>query len=320
MASIIKNKVFLITGGTGSFGHQMISKLVRMPVKRIICFSRDEKKQDDMKKEFAEFSSLIKYVIGDTKDYTSIYNALEGVDYVFHAAALKQVPSCEDNVFEAIKTNIIGSQNVMRAATERKVQKVVCLSTDKAVQPINAMGMTKALMEKLAFNQHSETQFVVTRYGNVMGSRGSVIPLFRKQLQENKCLTITDGNMTRFLMSLEEAINLVLSAFRHGIDNDLFIYKAPACTINDLAQAIIKESGLTDVEIKVIGNRGGEKMHETLITSEELLYQASEESPDFIIVNKKDATGVFSTPRPDFTSENTRRLTVDELVEILKEV
>jgi UDP-N-acetylglucosamine 4,6-dehydratase len=268
----IKNKTLLITGGTGSFGNAVLNRFLHTDhFKEIRIFSRDEKKQDDMRNQLK--NDKLKFYIGDVRDYNSVEKAMRGVDYVFHAAALKQVPSCEFFPLEATKTNVFGTQNVIDAAGINKVKKVICLSTDKAAYPINAMGISKALMEKVAIaaaRNLKETTVCLTRYGNVMASRGSVIPLFLKQLQDGTDLTITDPKMTRFLMSLDEAVELVLFAFEHGNSGDLFVNKAPASTIGDLAQAM-KELLKVDNKVKIIGTRHGEKLYETLCTREEMV-------------------------------------------------
>jgi UDP-N-acetylglucosamine 4,6-dehydratase len=268
----IKDKILLITGGTGSFGHAVLNRFLHTDhFKEIRIFSRDEKKQDDMRNQLK--NDKLKFYIGDVRDYSSVERAMRGVDYVFHAAALKQVPSCEFFPLEATKTNVFGTQNVIDAAGVNKVKKVICLSTDKAAYPINAMGISKALMEKVAVaasRNLTDTTVCLTRYGNVMASRGSVIPLFLKQIKENNPITITDPNMTRFLMSLDEAVELVLFAFENGSPGDLFVNKAPAGTIGDLAQAL-KELCNADNEIKIIGTRHGEKLYETLCTREEMV-------------------------------------------------
>lgn len=267
-----KDKILLITGGTGSFGNAVLNRFLHTDYfKEIRIFSRDEKKQDDMRNQLK--SDKLKFYIGDVRDYGSVERAMRGVDYVFHAAALKQVPSCEFFPLEATKTNVFGTQNVIDAAGVNKVKKVICLSTDKAAYPINAMGISKALMEKVAVaasRNLSDTTVCLTRYGNVMASRGSVIPLFLKQIKNGETLTITDPNMTRFLMSLDEAVELVLFAFENGSSGDLFVNKAPAGTIGDLAQAL-KELCNADNEIKIIGTRHGEKLYETLCTREEMV-------------------------------------------------
>nr|WP_294794084.1 polysaccharide biosynthesis protein [uncultured Mucilaginibacter sp.] len=277
---MFKNKVLLITGGTGSFGSAVLNRFLHTEhFREIRIFSRDEKKQDDMRNTLK--NAKVKYYIGDVRDPQSIRSAMQGVDYVFHAAALKQVPSCEFFPIEATRTNVFGTQNVIEAAVANKVNKVICLSTDKAAYPINAMGISKALMEKVAIaasRNAKDTTVCLTRYGNVMASRGSVIPLFLKQIKEGAPLTITDPNMTRFLMSLEDAVDLVLFAFEHGNPGDLFVNKAPAGTIGDLAQAL-KEICNASNEIKIIGTRHGEKLYETLCTREEMM--KAEDMGDF---------------------------------------
>ena len=269
---MFQNKILLITGGTGSFGNAVLNRFLHTDhFREIRIFSRDEKKQDDMRNQLK--SDKLKFYIGDVRDYSSVERAMRGVDYVFHAAALKQVPSCEFFPLEATKTNVFGTQNVIDAAGACNVNKVICLSTDKAAYPINAMGISKALMEKVAIaasRNLTNTTVCLTRYGNVMASRGSVIPLFLKQIKSGAPITITDPNMTRFLMSLEEAVELVLFAFEHGNQGDLFVNKAPAGTIGDLAQAL-KEICNADNEIKIIGTRHGEKLYETLCTREEMV-------------------------------------------------
>src|SRR5690606_38755249 len=276
----IQNKTLLITGGTGSFGNAVLTRFLHTDhFKEIRIFSRDEKKQDDMRVSLN--NPKLKFYIGDVRDYSSIERAMRGVDYVFHAAALKQVPSCEFFPIEATKTNVFGTQNTIDAAVANKVTKVICLSTDKAAYPINAMGISKALMEKVAIaasRNASDTTVCLTRYGNVMASRGSVIPLFLDQILKGEEITITDPNMTRFLMSLEEAVDLVLFAFEHGNPGDLFVNKAPAGTIGDLAQAL-KEMCKSDNKVKIIGTRHGEKLYETLCTREEML--KAEDMGDF---------------------------------------
>jgi len=266
------NNILLITGGTGSFGRAVLYKFINSDsYSEIRIFSRDEKKQDDLRNELN--NSKIKFYIGDVRDYNSINKAMLNVDYVFHAAALKQVPSCEFFPLEATKTNVLGTQNVLDAAIANKVKKVICLSTDKAAYPINAMGISKALMEKIAIatsRTTNETIICLTRYGNVMASRGSVIPLFFNQIKNKEAITITDPNMTRFLMSLDDAVDLVLFAFKNGKPGDLFVNKAPAATIINLAKAILKVSNSSQ-EIKIIGTRHGEKLYETLCTREEML-------------------------------------------------
>lgn len=268
---MFNGKTLLISGGTGSFGNAVLRRFLNSDLKEIRVFSRDEKKQDDMRKHYN--NEKLKFYIGDVRDYQSVRDALHGVDYIFHAAALKQVPSCEFFPMEAVKTNVIGTNNVLTAAIEEGVKKIVCLSTDKAAYPINAMGISKAMMEKVIAARSrnidpEKTTICCTRYGNVMASRGSVIPLFVDQIKEGKQLTVTDPNMTRFLMSLDEAVELVLFAFEHAHQGDLFIQKAPASTIHDLARAV---SELFDYykPVKIIGTRHGEKLYETLLTKEE---------------------------------------------------
>lgn len=277
---MLNNKILLITGGTGSFGTAVLNKFLDSDhFREIRIFSRDEKKQDDMRNYYR--NNKIKYFIGDVRDYNSISYAMKGVDYVFHAAALKQVPSCEFFPMQAVETNIIGTQNVIRAAAAHQVKKVICLSTDKAAYPINAMGISKAMMEKVAIAESrnlDQTVVCLTRYGNVMSSRGSVIPLFIKQIKQRQPLTVTDPQMTRFLMSLEEAVELVLFAFEHGNPGDLFVNKAPACKIGDLAEAV-KQLYKAENEIAIIGTRHGEKLYETLCTREEM--EKAEDMGDF---------------------------------------
>ena len=323
---MLKNKTLLITGGTGSFGNAVLNRFLDTNhFSEIRIFSRDEKKQDDMRNQLK--SDKLKFYIGDVRDYNSVEHAMRGVDYVFHAAALKQVPSCEFFPLEATKTNVFGTQNVIEAAGVNKVKKVICLSTDKAAYPINAMGISKALMEKVAVaasRNLSETTVCLTRYGNVMASRGSVIPLFLKQIQEGNPITITDPNMTRFLMSLDEAVELVLFAFEHGNPGDLFVNKAPAGTIGDLAQAL-KELCQADTEIKIIGTRHGEKLYETLCTREEMM--KAEDMGDFyrIAADNRDLNYAkyFSEGEEeiatveDYHSHNTIQLGVEGMKTLL---
>ena len=271
--TIFDNKTLLITGGTGSFGNAVLNRFVHSSLKEIRIFSRDEKKQDDMRKKIN--NSKVKFYIGDVRDYRSVANAVSGVDFIFHAAALKQVPSCEFFPIEAVKTNILGTENVLEAAVKEKVNRVVILSTDKAVYPINAMGMSKALMEKVMVARsrnivNDDTLLCGTRYGNVMASRGSIIPLLIQQIKSGKPLTITDPNMTRFMMTLEDAVNLVLFAFNNGKQGDIFVQKSPAATIETLAQAL-KELYKADNPIQVIGTRHGEKLYEVLVNREDMV-------------------------------------------------
>lgn len=304
---MLKNKILLITGGTGSFGNAVLNRFLHTDhFKEIRIFSRDEKKQDDMRTRLND--PKLKFYIGDVRDYNSIEKAMRGVDYVFHAAALKQVPSCEFFPLEAAKTNVFGTQNVIDAAGVNKVKKVICLSTDKAAYPINAMGISKALMEKVAIaasRNLTETTVCLTRYGNVMGSRGSVIPLFIDQLKQGKDLTITDPNMTRFLMSLEEAVELVLFAFENGNPGDLFVNKAPASNIGDLAQSLKEMLGLNN-NIKIIGTRHGEKLYETLCTREEMM--KAEDMGDFFRIPADNRSLNYSS----YFSEGEKELSIIE--------
>lgn len=324
---MFKGKTLLITGGTGSFGNAVLDRFLQTDIGEIRIFSRDEKKQDDMRNRLK--NPKIKFYIGDVRDYNSIHNAMHGVDYVFHAAALKQVPSCEFFPIEAAKTNVFGTQNTIDAAVANKVDKIICLSTDKAAYPINAMGISKALMEKVAVAAsrnipEDSTTVCLTRYGNVMASRGSVIPLFVDQIREGNPLTVTDPNMTRFLMSLEDAVDLVLFAFEHGHQGDLFVNKAPASTIGDLAEAV-KQIFKSKNEIKVIGTRHGEKLYETLCTREEM--QKAEDMGEFyrIPADNRDLnySRYFSEGEQDISaiedyhSHNTKHLDGDELQQTL---
>jgi UDP-glucose 4-epimerase len=325
----IQNKTLLITGGTGSFGNAVLNRFLQTDhFSEIRIFSRDEKKQDDMRNQLQ--NDKLKFYIGDVRDYASLERAMRGVDYVFHAAALKQVPSCEFFPLEATKTNVFGTQNVIDAASFHGVQKVICLSTDKAAYPINAMGISKALMEKVAIaasRNNPKTTVCLTRYGNVMASRGSVIPLFLKQIQNKQTITITDPNMTRFLMSLEEAVELVLFAFEHGNAGDLFVNKAPAGTIGDLAEAL-KQLCNSDTEVKIIGTRHGEKLYETLCTREEM--QKAEDMGDFYRVpaDNRDLNYAqyFSEGEQevsvveDYHSHNTEQLGVEGMKKLLAQL
>jgi len=323
---LLTNKTLLVTGGTGSFGNQMVEELVRNhEPKEIMIYSRDEKKQYDMRNRFK--SSKIRFIIGDTRDRESVRKIMKNVDIVFHAAALKQVPTCEFFPLEAVKTNILGSNNVMDAAEEAGVEKVVILSTDKAVYPINAMGMTKALMEKTmtakARFSKGDTIFCGVRYGNVMFSRGSVLPLFLDQIKNKTELTVTNPTMTRFLLPLPVAINLVLYAIQYGENGDILVKKSPAATVGDLAQAMINIYN-HDKGIKIIGVREGEKMHETLVTREELM--KCEENHTFYRIKNLETinydafftSGKYNDlPEEGYTSYNTQRLSIDEIVELL---
>ena len=320
-------KCLLITGGTGSFGNAVLRRFLDTDIREIRIFSRDEKKQDDMRQFYG--NPKIKYFIGDVRDIRSIDNAMKGVDYVFHAAALKQVPSCEFFPAEAVRTNVLGCENVLDSAQSHHVKKVIVLSTDKAVYPINAMGMTKALSEKVMVAKSrnlngSGTVFCGTRYGNVMASRGSVIPLFVNQMKMNQPITVTDPNMTRFMMSLESAVNLVLFAFKNGGNGDLFVMKSPATTIEILAQAI-KELYKSASEVKVIGSRHGEKLFETLVNREEMV--KAEDLGDFYKIpadtrdlnyNKFFTEGTKEISKvEEYNSHNTYQLTLDETRELL---
>ena len=329
--SIFKDKTLMITGGTGSFGHTVLKHFLETDIKEIRIFSRDEKKQDDMRHDLQAFhpkyAEKVKFYIGDVRNLQSVKDAMVGVDYIFHAAALKQVPSCEFYPMEAVRTNVIGTDNVLHAAIESGVKRVVCLSTDKAAYPINAMGTSKAMMEKIIFAnarvsaQRGGPVICCTRYGNVMASRGSVIPLFIDQIKSGRPITITDPNMTRFLMNLDEAVDLVQFAFEHANPGDLFIQKSDASTIGDLAKAVQKLFG--DTGTNVIGTRHGEKLFETLMTREERLrsedmgnyYRVAADTRD-LNYDKFVVNGDVKTMADEsYTSHNTRRLNVDETVD-----
>ena len=336
--SLFLNKTLLITGGTGSFGNAVLNRFLATDIKEIRIFSRDELKQDNMRHEFqAKFPSLsekIKYYIGDVRDINSVRNAMHGVDYIFHAAALKQVPSCEFFPIEAVKTNVLGTENVLTAAIENGVKKVVCLSTDKAAYPVNAMGTSKAMMEKvIVANSRTvdpkKTSIMCTRYGNVMCSRGSVIPLFVNQIKEGKALTLTDPNMTRFIMSLDEAVDLVLFAFEHGESGDILVQKAAATTVEVLAEAVKKVFNYKK-QNKIIGIRHGEKTYETLLTNEECSKAIDMGNFYRVPADKRDlnydnylSKGTKRNGLTEFNSNNTQLLTIDETVEkllLLKEI
>ena len=331
--SQFKDKILLITGGTGSFGNAVLRRFLTTDIAEIRILSRDEKKQDDMRHTYQElypqYAEKIKFYIGDVRDYNSILNAFRGVNYVFHAAALKQVPSCEFYPMEAVKTNVAGSDNVISACVTNHVKKAIFLSTDKAAYPINAMGMTKAVMEKNVIARSrqmlpGDPVLCLTRYGNVMASRGSVIPLFCDQIDEGKPLTITNPNMTRFMMTLSDAVDLVLYAFAHGEQGDLFVQKAPAATIETLAQAVL-ELKHSNLGTTIIGTRHGEKLFEVLVTAEEMM--RAEELPGFfrIPADNRDLNydNYFSKGNPEFgkieqyTSHNTHRLNVEEMKQLL---
>ena len=322
---MFKDKVLLISGGTGSFGNAVLNRFLHSDFAEIRVFSRDEKKQEDMR--IALKNDKVKFYIGDVREYDSVHDALRGVDYVFHAAALKQVPSCEFYPMEALRTNVQGAENVMRAAIANDVQRCVVLSTDKAVYPINAMGISKAMMEKVMVAKSrlpGKTVLSATRYGNVMGSRGSVIPLFVKQLKSGNALTITDPNMTRFLMSLDESVDLVLYAFENAKPGDIFVQKAPASTVGDLAQAMKELLGYTN-ELKIIGTRHGEKLYESLVSREEMAraedlggyYRIPADSRDlnydkYFVEGETEISAI-----EDYTSHNTRRLNVPQIKDVL---
>ena len=325
---MFKNKVLLISGGTGSFGNAVLKRFLDSELAEIRIFSRDEKKQDDMRKKFA--NSKLKFYIGDVRDYQSILNATRGVDFIFHAAALKQVPSCEFHPMEAVKTNVIGTENILEAAIQNGVKKVVCLSTDKAVYPINAMGISKAMMEKVMVAKSrnvddDKTMICGTRYGNVMASRGSVIPLFIEQIQDGKPLTITDPNMTRFMMTLEDAVDLVMYGFEHGNNGDIFVQKSPAATVEILAKALVELMGKSETSINIIGTRHGEKLYEALLSREEMV--SAEDMgdyyrvpPDLRDLNYSKFVEVGEekiSHMEDYNSHNTERLDVDGMKKLL---
>lgn len=334
--SIFENKTLLITGGTGSFGNAVLDRFLDTDIKEIRIFSRDEKKQDDMRHEYQakypEVSGRIKFYIGDVRDIRSVRNAMYGVDYVFHAAALKQVPSCEFFPVEAVRTNVFGTENVLTAAIEAGIKKVICLSTDKAAYPVNAMGTSKAMMEKVIVAKSrtvptDETSICCTRYGNVLCSRGSVVPLWIEQIKAGNPITITEPFMTRFVMSLEEAIELVIFAFQNADSGDIMVQKAPACTIEVLAQAV-KELFYSDNEIKVIGIRHGEKMYETLLTNEECANAIDLGNFYRVPCDKRDLNydkyfkdgDIERNKLTEFNSNNTDLLTVDQVKTKLMEL
>ena len=324
----LKGNILLITGGTGSFGNAVLKRFLNTDIKEIRIFSRDEKKQDEMRHELQ--NPKVKFYIGNVRDKRSVDNVMPGVDYIFHAAALKQVPSCEFFPIEAVNTNVLGTQNVLDSAVEHGVKKMIVLSTDKAAYPINAMGMSKALMEKVAIakarslNEETQTTICCTRYGNVMASRGSVIPLFIEQIKSGLNITITDPDMTRFMMTLDDAVDLVLYAYEHGNGGDLFVQKAPAATIETLANALI-ELFNSNSKIRIIGTRHGEKLYETLVTREEMAkshdmgnyYRIPSDNRDlnydkYFIKGQKEITQI-----EDYHSHNTRRLDIDEMKKLL---
>lgn len=324
---MFKDKVLLITGGTGSFGNAVLDLFLNSDIKEIRIFSRDEKKQEDLR--IAYNNRKLKFIIGDVRDYLSINTAMKGVDYVFHAAALKQVPSCEFFPMEAVKTNILGTENVLNSAIENKVKKIICLSTDKAAYPVNAMGISKAMMEKIALakartTNPNDTLICATRYGNVMASRGSVIPLFIDQIKKELPITVTDPNMTRFLMSLEEAVELVVFAFKEADAGDIMVQKAPACLIGDLAIAI-KELFNSNSEIKIIGSRHAEKLYETLLIKEEFIkaidlgkfYKVPQDIRDLNYQQYLDKVHLLPLGEEEYNSHNTIRLNVEQIKEKL---
>lgn len=326
MSDILINSSLLITGGTGSFGNAVLKRFLDSGVREIRVFSRDEKKQDDMRKRYN--NPKLKFYIGDVRDYQSVLNAVRGVEYIYHAAALKQVPSCEFYPLEAVKTNVLGTENVLEAAISCSVKRVVCLSTDKAVYPINAMGISKAMMEKVVVARSrgsNSTVICATRYGNVMASRGSVIPLFVDQIRSGKPLSVTDPNMTRFMMTLDDAVNLVLYAFEHSNPGEIFVQKAPAATIETLATALTELMGVPDHEIRVIGTRHGEKLYEALLSREEMV--AARDLGEYYCVppdlrdlnyDKFVEQGEIKISKAlDYNSHNTTRLDVEGMKRLL---
>ena len=325
---MFKDKVLLITGGSGSFGNAVLNKFLDSDLKEIRIFSRDEKKQDDMRKRYN--NSKLNFYIGDVRDYQSVLTAVRGVDYIFHAAALKQVPSCEFYPLEAVKTNVLGTENVLEAAITNGVKRIVCLSTDKAVYPINAMGISKAMMEKVivAKSRNSnvaKTVICTTRYGNVMASRGSVIPLFLRQIFTNTPISITDPNMTRFMMTLDDAVDLVLHAFKNGKNGDIFVQKAPAATIDVLVKALLKITNKEDHAMEIIGTRHGEKLYEALCSREEMF--AAEDQDNYFCIPADNRDLNYSkyieegqrdlSLVEDYNSHNTKQLDVDDMVKLL---
>jgi UDP-N-acetylglucosamine 4,6-dehydratase len=323
---MFSDQILLITGGTGSFGNAVLRRFLDSELKEIRIFSRDEKKQDDMRKAYQ--SSKLKFYIGDGRDYSSVVNAVRGVDFIYHAAALKQVPSCEFHPLEAVKTNILGTENVLEAAILTGVKRVVCLSTDKAVYPINAMGISKAMMEKVAVaksRSSTDTVISVTRYGNVMASRGSVIPLFVEQIDSGIPITITDPSMTRFMMTLDDAVDLVLYAFEHGKSGDIFVQKAPAATIEVVAMALTQLLGHPEHAIRVIGTRHGEKLYEALLSREEMAsaedlggyYRVPPDLRDLNYGKFVDQGELKISESADYNSHNTERLDISSMKELL---
>ncbi|HHC6560248.1 TPA: polysaccharide biosynthesis protein [Vibrio parahaemolyticus] len=328
---MFSNKVLLITGGTGSFGNAVLDRFLETNIKEIRIFSRDEKKQDDMRKKYN--SDKLKFYIGDVRDYQSILNATRGVDYIYHAAALKQVPSCEFHPMEAVKTNVLGTENVLEAAIQNEVRRVVCLSTDKAVYPINAMGISKAMMEKVIVAKSrnvdpDKTVISATRYGNVMASRGSVIPLFLRQIINGQPITITDPNMTRFMMTLNDAVDLVLHAFENGTNGDIFVQKAPAATIDVLVNALLQITDKLGHQVNIIGTRHGEKLYEALCSREEMFvaqdqgnyYRIPSDNRDLNYSKYNEEGEKDLSLIEDYNSHNTERLDVEGMVELLRKL
>ena len=327
---MFKNKVLLITGGTGSFGNAVLRQFLDLDIKEIRIFSRDEKKQDDMRRKYSD--DRLKFYIGDVRDYDSIMNAIRGVDYIFHSAALKQVPSCEFHPIEAVKTNVMGTENVLTAAINASVKRVICLSTDKAVYPINAMGISKAMMEKVivAKSRQSGDSTVIcgTRYGNVMASRGSVIPLFVELIHENKELTLTDPDMTRFMMTLDDAVDLVLFAFSNGNPGDIFVQKAPAATVGVMTQALCELMGKPDYPTRVIGTRHGEKKYESLLSREEMAcamdmgdyYRIPPDLRDLNYAKYVDLGEENITNSDEYNSDNTQQLDIEGMKILLSKL
>ena len=327
---MFKDKIILITGGTGSFGNAVLLRFLKLDIKEIRIFSRDEKKQDDMRRKFAD--DRLKFYIGDVRDYESIINAIRGVDYVFHSAALKQVPSCEFHPIEAVKTNIIGTENILTAAINADVKRVICLSTDKAVYPINAMGISKAMMEKVVVAKSRQggdsTVICTTRYGNVMASRGSVIPLFVEQMRNSKDLTLTDPGMTRFMMTLDDAVDLVLFAFTNGNPGDIFVQKSPAATISIIAKALCELMGKPNYPTRVIGTRHGEKRYESLLSREEMAsaidmgdyYRIPPDLRDLNYAKYVDIGEKNFTNAGEYNSDNTEQLDVEGMKLLLNKL
>ena len=327
---MFKNKILLISGGTGSFGNAVLKRFLDIDIKEVRIFSRDEKKQDDMRRKYTD--DRLKFYIGDVRDYESVMNAIRGVDYVFHAAALKQVPSCEFHPIEAVKTNVMGTENILTAAINANVKRVICLSTDKAVYPINAMGISKAMMEKVIVAKSRQggnsTVICGTRYGNVMASRGSVIPLFVELIHENKELTLTDPNMTRFMMTLDDAVDLVLFAFSNGSPGDIFVQKAPAATVEVMTQALCELMGESDYPTRVIGTRHGEKRYESLLSREEMAcaidmggyYRIPPDLRDLNYAKYVDLGEDSITNAGEYNSDNTERLDVEGMKLLLSKL